>query len=310
MIKKDLLSGQAVLLVVLTLAVVLTLVLSVISRTITDVKITTVEGDSLRAFSAAEAGIERHLTSYSYTFSDFTLNNVEVTGSISPKYENQREMNYPEKLVEAEAATVWFVDHDDNGNISCGAGTTCYSGTPANARMRLCWGEDGAPLYPAVEISVYYDPDYDLDFSDVEVARYNVDPNAATRATNNFRPNDPGGCNNVAGEGVDYSRRTFNINFNNSGLDYFGIPNAVIQNRMGLLFARIRFFYNGSEAVPFGVILSNSGAGSFFPSQARVIESSGKLGDAQRRVEITALYPDLPPIFDYSLFSATGGISQ
>jgi len=69
MIKKDLLSGQAVLLVVLTLAVVLTLVLSVISRTITDVKITTVEGDSLRAFSAAEAGIERHLATLHLTMS-------------------------------------------------------------------------------------------------------------------------------------------------------------------------------------------------------------------------------------------------
>src|SRR3989344_4399649 len=125
MIKKDLLSGQAVLLVVLTLAVVLTLVLSVISRTITDVKITTVEGDSLRAFSAAEAGIERHLASYSYTFSDFTLNDVEVTGSILPKYEAEREMNYPEKLAEGEVGTVWFVNHDGSGNISCG-GSSCY----------------------------------------------------------------------------------------------------------------------------------------------------------------------------------------
>ena len=54
-------SGQAVLLVILGMAVVLTIVLSVVSRSVTDVSVTKVEEDSSKAFSAAEAGIEKLL---------------------------------------------------------------------------------------------------------------------------------------------------------------------------------------------------------------------------------------------------------
>jgi len=308
-------SGQTILLVVLTLAVVLTLILSVISRSITDVKVTSVEEESLRAFSAAEAGIERHLTDYTYTFSPITINDVEVTGQITPRYENTRELNYPEELAEGEVGTIWFVDHDENGNLSCSGSSTCYYGDPANARIRLCWGKSGASPYPAAEISVYYNPNpnYDFDLSDVLIARYNVDPNAGTRAQNNFHPNQSGtgGCTNVVdGEEVDYARRSYNIYFGTSGTNNFGIPDTVVENEGGLIFARIRFYYNGSSKVPFGVVLSNSGGGSVFASQGRLIQSSGKLGEAERRVEITALYPDLPPIFDYSLFSFGNGITQ
>ena len=49
-------SGQALLVILLSMAVILTLVLSVASSSITDVTVTTFEEDALRAFSAAEAG--------------------------------------------------------------------------------------------------------------------------------------------------------------------------------------------------------------------------------------------------------------
>ena len=53
--------GQALLIVLLTLAVTLTVVLSVVSRSVTDITVSTYEEDALRAFSAAEAGIEEAL---------------------------------------------------------------------------------------------------------------------------------------------------------------------------------------------------------------------------------------------------------
>ena len=53
--------GQALILVLLSLAVVLTVVLSVFSRSITDVSISSKENDAMRAFSAAEAGVEQVL---------------------------------------------------------------------------------------------------------------------------------------------------------------------------------------------------------------------------------------------------------
>ncbi|EKD62645.1 MAG: hypothetical protein ACD_52C00102G0002 [uncultured bacterium] len=303
--------GQAVLLVVLTLAVVLTLVLSIVARTITDVQTTSVEEDSLRAFSAAEAGIERHLNSSTYTFTDFAVNNVEVTGSITPKYNGDAQINYPEKLKEGEVATVWFVEHDSSGNLVCDGSPVCYDAANANsATLRLCWGETGGPD-AAAEISIYYDPDYDFDFSDVQVARFAVDPVDLRADTNNFKDDQSGitGCTAVGDEAVSYIRR-MTINLDDTGSLKFDIPDAVLTNEKGLLFARVRFYYNGSGSVPFGMTLPGGGGNSVFASQARVIESSGRFGDAERSVEVTALYPDLPPIFDYSLFSLGGSLSQ
>ena len=53
--------GQALVIILLVLAVASTVVLSLVSRTVTDVAITTKEKDSSRAFSAAEAGVEEAL---------------------------------------------------------------------------------------------------------------------------------------------------------------------------------------------------------------------------------------------------------
>ena len=53
--------GQALLIVLLVMTVALTVGLSVATRTIVNVRITTQEEQSQRAFSAAEAGIEETL---------------------------------------------------------------------------------------------------------------------------------------------------------------------------------------------------------------------------------------------------------
>jgi len=54
-------SGQALLIVLLGMAVILTLVLSIVSRSVTDISLTKKDEESLRAFSAAEAGVEQLL---------------------------------------------------------------------------------------------------------------------------------------------------------------------------------------------------------------------------------------------------------
>lgn len=54
-------SGQALLLVLLSMAVVLTIVLSILSRSVTDIAVTSRDEEALRAFSAAEAGVEQAL---------------------------------------------------------------------------------------------------------------------------------------------------------------------------------------------------------------------------------------------------------
>jgi len=67
--------GQALLIVVLVMVVALTVGLSIASRTLTNVRLTSEEVNSQRAFSAAEAGIEQLLQLYG--------SNSSKTGSIS-----------------------------------------------------------------------------------------------------------------------------------------------------------------------------------------------------------------------------------
>jgi hypothetical protein len=53
--------GQALLMLLLVLSVVLTIIIATVSRSVTDIKITTYEDNSARAFGAAEAGVEEAL---------------------------------------------------------------------------------------------------------------------------------------------------------------------------------------------------------------------------------------------------------
>ncbi|MCM8787809.1 MAG: hypothetical protein NC935_07170 [Candidatus Omnitrophica bacterium] len=81
-------NGQIALIVLLLMVVVLTIGLSLVSRSVTEVKISRDEKEALRAFSAAEAGIEealRNIDSYigggTITVEDTNVNiNVEQSG--------------------------------------------------------------------------------------------------------------------------------------------------------------------------------------------------------------------------------------
>ena len=54
--------GQALIIILLVMAVGLTMGLAVVSRSVTDIRISQQEEESARAFSAAEAGIRQQLT--------------------------------------------------------------------------------------------------------------------------------------------------------------------------------------------------------------------------------------------------------
>lgn len=97
--KKNLKSGQTALIVLLIMVVILTVALSLISRSITDIKISQDEQEALRAFSAAEAGIEDMLNrvtlgvgTTSVTVGTLTANvTITATGENTKRTLNQGE---------------------------------------------------------------------------------------------------------------------------------------------------------------------------------------------------------------------------
>ncbi len=282
--------GQALLLVLLGMAVVLTIILSILSRSVTDIAVTSREEEALRAFSAAEAGFERALI-VGADIPQTPIGDASFSANVTDFGEGATEYNHPTAMVSGESAVLWYVAHNSDGNLECnaGAGLNCYTGN----QMNVCWGKPGTAAdsgtTPAIEVSVYY-AQTPGDYSTVRVARDTADPNTGRTATNNFGSNDAGTCV-VAGENYQFQKT---IRYND-----LGITGAVRQTQNGLQFARIRMLYNTDTPQPFAISLDNP-----VPSQGKRIQSTGASGEATRRIEVFQTFSELPPIFDSAIFSS------
>ena len=289
-------SGQALLLVLLSMAVVLTIVLSILSRSITDVAVTTRSEEALRAFSAAEAGIERALIIGS-DIPPTSLGDAEFTADVSSYAEGSNAFYYPVNILSGEAVSVWFVAHDDDENFACSAATPCFTGDT----IKVCWGKPGTPAddatTPAVEVSVVY-AQTPGDYSTIQVARAAHDPNSGRSVTNSFDASDPGICT-IDGKSFAFQKT---IDLGAAGLD---IPIASYSSENGLQFARIRMLYNSITAQPLGIDVNFAG-NSVIPAQGTMIAASGSSGESNRKIEVFRSFGEPPPIFDSALFSLGG----
>lgn len=276
-------SGQAVVLVLLSLSVVLTVVLFVMARSITDISTSGKQADSVRAFSAAEAGVENALITGIGSGGSVSIGEASYTVDVANFARGNSAINYPSPLISGDTATVWFVDHDADGNLSCGTDTSCF----ANPDVRFCWGNANAAkdaLSPALEISVYYKATDNVltNLSDVRVARITADPFEDRRTENNFDAIDPyaGQCD---ANGIKYQfRKTFNFSD-------IGISDTSAGR---LLFAKVRFIYN-TDTQHALAIKAFSGTTSF-PSQGTMVSSLGTSGQSNRKVNVFQGWPEFP----------------
>ncbi|HLC83617.1 MAG TPA: hypothetical protein VJI69_07290 [Bacteroidia bacterium] len=244
-------SGQALLIVLLSMAAILTVVLSVASRSVTDISVTTSEEDALRAFSAAEAGVEKALltglgsseypipgdTSVGF---DATIDNAQAEGT---------DFIYPSLLKPGESATFWFVGKDQNGNLTCANG--CLHQKPQI--KTLCWGADPSQK-PAVILTVYYDwtgsgvgnAVASGDYSNIKIARQAFDADTGRTSSNNFLgPTITGSKCQINGKTFQYKRININLSGDpNGGSGDLGIPNNCRNKEGCLIMAKVRVLYN------------------------------------------------------------------
>jgi len=268
-------SGQAVLLVILGMAAVLTIVLSVVSRSVTDVSVTNVEEGSSKAFSAAEAGIEKLLVGDTSSISNLDLgNNASIQSAQSLVLgEGENSFDFPDTYNSGDLATVWFVSHDETNiqKLTC-TGKPCFNGTS----FSIHWNGD-----VAVEVSVYYDTNGNSgviastpNFSGVKVKRFAFDPNA-TRNNNKFSAT-------IASSQQGYSYSSGDISL--SGL-----------NRP--LFARVKFLYGSASGFRVTTV------GGTLPSQGRLLVSKGAASNATRQIEVRDYYRAPIEVFEAGIFS-------
>lgn len=295
-------SGQALLLVLLSIGVILTVALSVVSRSITDVSTTTKDEESLRAFSAAEAGVEQVLRTQIAALPQATTQPTTSIGNSQTNFtarldsypENPREFLYPTELASGDTATVWLAEHDSSNTLTCSGSATCFTGSS----MNLCWGKPGSGgpnAQPAIVVSVLYqDPSAG---NQLKYAYTAYDPSGSRRGSNSFSgsgitSNTANGICTVAG-----TRLANQVTLNFASL---GIANNVISGRH-LRAMTVMLLYNSATTV-FGV----NGLSSNLPVQGRKIESTGTSGESTRKVQVYALYPEVPTMFQAAIYSPPG----
>lgn len=290
-------TGQVLLLVLLAMAVLATVALSVVSRSISEVGVTTREEESLRAFSAAEAGIEQGLITG--TLEEVATNSVEpiteelsvpapagsttvgtFTAEVKRYPQNLREFAYPYELYSGQSGTVSFVTRNDSGGIvSCGS-APCFTGNT----IRLCWGNpSNTAQTPAVLVNIIYDD------GGYAVASAGYDPDSSRRqigvggAPANLMSAPTGGNCTIAGQAYSYYA---DINFATLGIS--GTP----------IIMRVTTLYNNTEPHIFGVSTASD-----LPVQGRRVTSEGSAGEVTRRIDVFSLNPEVPFIFDAALYS-------
>lgn len=288
-------TGQALLLVLLSMAVVLTVVLSILSRSITDISVTSQEEDALRAFSAAEAGIERALIIGS-DIGTTQLGDAEFSASVTSFASGDKNFSYPVNVYSGDSITTWFVGHDDDGDLICSAEKPCFTGDT----LKVCWGKQGTSpsdsATPAIELTLFY-TETPGNYSTAKIARAAYDPNSSRIGSNNFASPDSGTCT-IGSDSFEF--------FKTVDLTSLGIPAGVLSSENGLQFARVRMFYNSAISHPVGVDVDFAG-NSLLPAQGLNIEASGTSGTANRKIQVFRSFGEPPPVFDSVVF-APGGI--
>ena len=270
--------GQAILIVVLVMAIALTIGLAIISRSITDVRVSRQEEESARAFSAAEAGIEKTVA-LGLSSGTFTLNGQEVNYNVVSSGiggSGVTEILFSEQLKSGEVQSVWLVNHDADGDLDP---SSYYQG----ATINFYWGNestaDDEVTTPALEATLVYQ-----ESGSFKIKRAVFDPSTASRkGSNNF--SDAG-----AGATIDSEVLAFG-----ASLDVAGIPYLL----------RLKLLYNESET---HYVAVSSPASESLPSQGTCYQSSATVvgSDISRKIEQCRFYDVPPALFDYVLYSGQG----
>ena len=267
-------SGQALVLVMMVLAVAMTVGLSIVARSANEVKVTSAQEESARALEAAEAGLEKALGGtlqiggYPYptlgSGATYVIAPTPVLGNI------KNEWIIPFQLVEGQVATV-DLKNFTKPNID-------------KMKIRLCWGTSGSSTPQTVlEATLYY-----VISGNTKIGRLIYDP------TGTLTSSEPTGSFigqlNLCPPGFKYSKVPDWGNFG-SGID----------EGTQLLMMRLKLYGNGTNAEPIAI----KAPGADFGRQGETYISVGSAGTSTQKVRAVQLNYDIPTIFDNAVFSGT-----
>lgn len=259
--------GQALIVVLLFLAIVMTVGLAVVARVTTQLSVASTQEEASRALLAAESGIEYQLGNPSLGVSSgsipLTTPGIDSSFTLTKTVlDGPPEVLPPESLVAGESTTVFLADHDAAQDLILNPAVGQYY---SGASLLVCWSKQGTEV-PTAEISVFYNT--------FTVARYAYGPGGDP--IYNEISNCPAGLANVVG----------------------GRNIAIGPDKPLLL--RVRLLGNGSAGAQIAV---KAEAGKNFPSQGVKVKSVGESGSATKAVEVFQKYSDPLSLFDVAVYS-------
>lgn len=287
MIKKNTRAGISSVLVLGVIAVLLTIVVPLVSRTVVDIRITKQQEDQARAFSVAETGLEQAMVAGGTEAGEIDGIKYEVTKATVGGAGNF--YAYP-KVVERDSPVfIWLVEHDDDGNFDPESSPLADIGNAyRGSTLDFYWGEPGmqpsVEKTPALEATLYY-----LRSGEYRAQRFALDPNSSRRRSeNSFDWLNPSAV--TTRDGYAFRQRVT--------VPCFG-SNTVC------LAVSLRLLYNFDKSHPVAI----AGAGTNqIPLQGQCFQSLAKSGEEGEtgiasRVERCLFYRAFPSIFNFGVFA-------
>lgn len=290
--------GQAIVMLILIMTVALAIGLSIVQKSLIDVSTSSKVEQSSRAFSAAEAGIEKALSEN--TLVPGSVNNLDNSSSstftpklipVNPTSGSQDALEIL-NLSKEDVGQIWLVDYNDPANPP--------SPKYRHPTLDIYWGD------AALELTlVYYGlPAFGETTPDPTTAMYRshkwyLD---STSRSNGFTQGTCSGLGYTINGATSTYKCKWTIGDTNSGYpNEHTLPTGPTTYPILL---RVRLLYNTTPQ-PFAVQQGDSCGvpACILPAQKTVIDSVGTSGETQRKVNVTQTYKQVPNYFDYAIFS-------
>jgi len=282
--------GQIIIILLLLMLVVLSVVITITQRSITDLTSSTQSEQSSRAFSAAEAGIEKAFQSQN-TFQDYNLGNnafANVQSTVLIPTQPRQVIEYP-PVGRETVAQFWLADPRGNSaNDYTGNTFTLYFGNQNAASTND---------KPAIQVSLvikkgttYYTQSYYLD-SDIN--------RTGGSSSNGFTPlNCAGGTPSITT--IINSTSTFYCRYTIGPItDPQNSATNCNSPACALVLVRTRFLYI-NENHKLALAPANS---LKLPPQVQIVNSTGVSGKSEKKLGVFRVIDVVPPWFDFAIFS-------
>lgn len=297
-------SGQAVLIILLSTLVALTIGLAVTQRSLTEVSNSTRVEQSSRAFSAAEAGIEQALklgTSVSDSLSNQAGFDVTAGGEVPEISDNGVGLEYP-LIGKATFAHFWL-----RNPANLGDGATSYT----HDKFLVYFGnadqpEENSDQLPAIEVNVIT-----YNGSSYVSNRYYYDSNSVRLNSNRFAS---ASCNNPLNTANVYSLNNTNLEAPATSQPFYckvDVPPTNCASLSGCtaysgtpILARVRILYSDKDQRVALVPDAPPPSNNFLPPQSVLFDATGTAGDTKRRLRLFTMKNVVPLYLDYAIFSA------